>query len=198
MRSIVLCISLLSSSVVFAQASADKDDYTGSKVIYEIGAQIGNLLPNQIPGVTEIMGLGGVRGGFRFAPLTYAEAGVLTGNGNGVEWKNANIDVRMDIPVENLVGFAYVGADTDYYTGSDGVNHFMFGGHAGGGIQTLVTQALWIRGDMKFSFSPGTSLYIGLGFVLRFGEQKIPETSVFCLHHVNKTKCVCPALRSTY
>lgn len=151
-------------------ANGSAEDTTGSKARYELGAHIGDLLPNQIPGVTEILGLGGVRGGLRLAPFSYAEAGIIMGNGNGVQWKNAHIDVRMDIPVENLVGFVYLGADTVYYKGSDGTTRTVFGGHAGGGIQALITGAVWLRGDMKFSISPGTSLYVGLGIVFRFGE----------------------------
>jgi len=154
---------------VWAQAEGH-DDLTGSKARYELGFHVGNLLPNQIPGVTEIMGLGGVRAGFRLAPLTYAEAGVIAGDGNGVEWKNAHIDARMDIPVEGLVGMAYMGADTTYYKAA-GASHVVFGGHAGGGVQALMTGMLWFRGEMKFSFSPGTSLYVGAGFVFRFGDK---------------------------
>lgn len=165
---VILPLSLsLFSLRSFAQA--EKDDVTGSKALYEVGFHVGNLLPNQIDGVTEIIGLGGVRAGFRFAPFTYAEAGIIMGNGAGVEWKNAHIDARMDIPVESLVGLAYAGADTTYYKGADKNSHVIFGGHVGGGIQALLSGDLWFRGDMKFSFSPGTSLYVGGGLEFRFG-----------------------------
>lgn len=165
-------VLLLFSMSVWAAPDGGPDspeDTTGTNSRYEMGFQIGNLLPNQIPGVTEILGLGGVRGGLRIAKLTYAEAGLIMGNGSGVEWKNAHIDARMDIPVENLVGFAYLGVDSIYYKGSDGETRTNFGGHAGGGIQALLSGALWVRGDMKFSFSPGTSLYVGVGVMFRFG-----------------------------
>lgn len=162
---------LLFSCALWAaeEGSPGGERAAGTNARYELGAHVGNLLPNHIDGVTEILGLGGFRGAMRIAPLTYAEAGMILGNGNGVEWKNVHVDVRMDIPVENLVGVAYVGFDTLYYKGNDGETRTGFGGHAGGGIQALLSGALWVRGDMKFGFSPGTSLYVGFGLVFRFG-----------------------------
>lgn len=153
--------------MAFAQTDGGATGSAGSDSTFEVGFHLGNLLPNQIGGVQEIMGLGGVRLGMRFAPSTYFEAGVISGNGEGVEWKDAHVDVRMDIPIENLVGIAYVGADTVYYNGNGHSNKLVFGGHAGGGFQAHVGGSLWFRGDMKFGFNPGTSLYIGAGFVFR-------------------------------
>lgn len=141
----------------------------GSDATFELGAHIGNLLPNQIEGVEEIIGLGGVRGGYQLSPGTYLELGFISGNGEGVEWKNTHVDVRMDIPVENVVGIAYVGADANYYKGNGRGTKLIFGGHAGGGVQSHLTGSVWFRADMKFGFSPGTSLYIGAGLVFRLG-----------------------------
>jgi hypothetical protein len=45
----------------------------------------------------------------------------------------------------------------------------VFGGHAGGGLQVHLAGSVWFRGDMKFGFSPGTSLYVGFGLVYRAG-----------------------------
>jgi hypothetical protein len=129
------------------------------------------LLPNQISGLTEITGLGGVRAGARIAPLTFMEAGLMSGNGGGAEWRDAHVDVRMDIPVQNLEGLAYVGGDTIYYKGIGQSSRLLFGGHVGGGLQTQLVGGVWFRGDMKFSFSPGTSLYVGFGLEYRFSDK---------------------------
>ena len=142
----------------------------GADAPIEFGVHMGNLLPNQITGVEEIMGLGGLRMGLRLAPRSYFEAGLISGNGEGVEWKNAHADIRLDIPIDSLVGIAYVGADTNYYKGNGHSTKMIFGGHAGGGIQAHVAGSAWVRGDMKFSISPGTSLYIGIGLVFRLGS----------------------------
>lgn len=150
--------------------SAHAQNATGSDAPFELGVHIGSLLPNQIDGVTEIMGLGGARMGFRLAPGQYAEFGFITGNGSGQEWKNVHADLRMDIPVENLVGVAFVGADTTYFKPIDEGTRIIFGGHVGGGLQTHLSGSAWFRGDMKFSFSPGTTLYIGFGLEWRLGS----------------------------
>lgn len=135
--------------------------------VFEMGFHLGNLLPNQIGGVSEIMGLGGARMGIRMAPGSYFETGVIMGNGEGQKWKNIHADVRMDIPVENLVAIAYIGADAVYYSGQGNADRLIFGGHAGGGVQIHLSGSAWFRSDMKFGFSPGTSLYIGFGLSFR-------------------------------
>jgi hypothetical protein len=142
----------------------------GSTAQYEAGFHLGKLLPNQIPGVTEIMSLGGIRGGYRISPSSFLESGLIMGNGKGVQWKNYHADVRMDMPIEGILAMAYLGADAIYYTGVKKSSKLIFGGHAGGGIKTHVSGNTWFRVDMKFGFSPGTSLYIGAGFEFRFGE----------------------------
>lgn len=165
----LLLVSLAFSWAANAQPNPDASLPAGSDAPFEMGFHLGYLLPNQIDGVTEIMGLGGVRGGYRLAPFTYAEAGVIMGNGEGAEWKNVHLDIRMDIPVENLVGVAYVGADSIYYKGAGRNTKLIFGGHAGGALMMPMSSVAWFRSDMKFGFSPGTSLYIGFGIVFRIG-----------------------------
>jgi len=92
------------------------------------------------------------------------------GNGNGVEWKNYHADLRIDMPIEGVLAMAYLGGDAIYYTGVAKSSKLIFGGHAGGGVKAPISGDTWFRVDMKFGFSPGTSLYIGAGFEFRFGE----------------------------
>ncbi len=162
----IFLLIFLMSTPAWAQneggGGADQDPF------FEMGFHLGNLLPNQINGVTEIMGLGGIRTGLRMSEGSYFEAGFIAGNGEGQEWKNLHADIRMDIPIENLVALAYIGADAVYYSGHGVSDKVVFGGHAGGGVQAQLTGVTWFRADMKFGFSPGTSLYIGCGFSWRF------------------------------
>ena len=141
----------------------------GSDASYELGLDIGNLFPNQVAGVTEIKGLGGVRTGFRLAPLSYGEFDFVTGNGQGQQWRDLSASVRIDIPVENLMGIAYIGADANYFRGRNDGERLIFGGHAGGGLLAHLGGPCWVRADMKFNVSPGTSLYISLGLTWRLG-----------------------------
>jgi hypothetical protein len=165
--------AVLRSENCFAQAEkADGGTTTtvSNDALYEFGAHLGNLLPNQIDGVSEILGLGGARAGVRLSPGTYAEGGLILGNGDGVHWKNIHTDLRMDVPIENIVGLAFVGADAIYYKGANtSKDKLLFGGHVGGGVRVHVSGTMWFRTDMKFGFSPGTSLYFGFGFEWRLG-----------------------------
>lgn len=172
-RAFLAIFLICAGTSVWAQGQQQQQQTAGrpgQNALYEFGFHLGNLLPNQIEGMTEIIGLGGARGGFRIAPETYFEMGMIAGNGEGAEWKDLHADFRMDIPVENLVGVAYIGADTIYYKGVDRSTKLVFGGHAGGGVQGHLTGLVWFRADMKFGFNPGTSLYIGAGLVFRMGE----------------------------
>lgn len=165
-----LCVLALSAHAQNEDGGGSASSAQGSDAPFEFGIHAGDLLPNQINGISEIMGLGGVRMGFRLAPQSYVEAGFISGNGSGQEWKNVHADVRMDIPVENLVGIAYVGADANYFKGLGRSTSLIFGGHVGGGIQAHLSGSTWFRTDMKFGFSPGTSLYFGFGLVWRLGS----------------------------
>lgn len=168
---LVFFLSTLAQAQPAPGGSSGSSEYTDTAK-YEVGFHLGNLLPNQINGVREIIGLGGLRGGYRIGEISFAEFGVTMGNGEGVQWKNLNIDYRFDIPVEGLLAFAYVGGDTTYYKGVGQGTRLIFGGHAGGGFKANLGGNTWFRADMKFGFSPGTSLYIGAGLEFRFGESK--------------------------
>lgn len=163
---LLLFILVVFSTLVSAQ---ERGGAGANEAPYEFGFHVGNFLPNQIDGVTEIMGLGGARGGFRLSPGTYLETGIIAGNGEGVQWKNLHVDVRMNIPVEDLLAVAYVGADSVMYKGANGGEKLIFGGHVGGGVEAHLSGLVWFRADMKFGASPGTSLYIGCGLVFRLG-----------------------------
>lgn len=179
-QQLVFFITLFFAILGTAQAQPDeasleesKKAEAGADVGYEAGFLLGNLLPNQVSGVTEITGVGGIRGGYRIGKSGFAESTIVMGNGYGAEWKNVAVSMRMDIPVETLVGFVYGGPDIYYYKGAgSSSNRMIFGGHVGGGVQALVGGDVWFRADMKFGMSPGTSLMINAGFVFRLPADK--------------------------
>lgn len=138
-------------------------------VVFEMGAHMGNILPNQVPGLTEITGIGGIRGAYRVAPFTFAETSFAAGNGYGAQWKDLSISVRADLPVENILGFVYIGPDLIIYQGTDRAQKLFGGGHAGGGMMMQLGGTTWFRFDMKFNVNPGTAMYISAGVVFRLG-----------------------------
>ncbi|MCB0355659.1 MAG: hypothetical protein KDD40_01550 [Bdellovibrionales bacterium] len=154
-------------NAVFAQ-NADKDAYNAS---YELGAHIGNILPNQVPGASEIQPQWGLRLGFGLGGSGTTEFTANAGNGEGVMWKQASISVRMDMPIEELVGQVFIGGDITMYETQTQAAKTFGGGHVGGGVMSLISRDLWFRVDMKFNINPGTSLFIGGGFLFRFGSE---------------------------
>lgn len=170
----LFCTLLFIAAGGFANAQAADGDSVlnaqGSNAKYEFGIDIADLLPDQIGGVSEIMGLGGARVGFRLAPLNYAEFNLFSGNGDGQQWRDFSADIRTDLPIENLLGLAFVGLDAYDFKGRGQGKRLIFGGHVGGGLQAHVGGPIWVRADMKFGFSPGTSLVISLGLTWRFGD----------------------------
>jgi hypothetical protein len=151
-----------------AQGQQGGVDPTGANVTYEFAPSGGQILPNQIPGMTEIIGLGGARLGFRMAPRVFLETGFLTGNGEGVEYKNIFGSVRVDIPVETLVGVVFLGGDAINYKGVDKDLKTFGGAHVGGGVQALLGGSVWFRSNMKFNVNPGTAMIIDFGLSFRF------------------------------
>ncbi|MCB0385933.1 MAG: hypothetical protein KDD43_11115 [Bdellovibrionales bacterium] len=133
----------------------------------EFGFHLGNLLPAQIDGVTEIMPLWGLRGGYRLAQ-GFVEFGGIGGNARGAEWTNLHLSLRADMPIEGLVGILFFGADATQFKGAGKEKKIFGGGHVGGGVYVNISPTVWFRGEMKFNVNPGTSLYIGFGFVFRF------------------------------
>lgn len=171
LKNLLLCFSLMLFTALAQAQAPEGPDETGANVGFEVGAHLGNLLPNQVAGLTEITGLGGVRAGYRLGPMGFLEGGVVTGKGNGAEFTNAHISLRMDIPVENIVGTAFIGPDITYYKGEGQSKKLLGGGHVGGGVMALLGGTVWFRSDMKFTVNPGTSLYIGFGIVFRFPSE---------------------------
>lgn len=172
MRKGLLLLVFLFSGSLFAQqppaaGAGAEGDSSGQDTNYEGGIVIGDLLPSQIPGLTEITGVGGVRGGYRLTPMAVAEAAFIAGNGSGAEYKNLAASVRLDVPIESFVGFMVVGLDITNYKGAGLGAKTFGGGHMGGGIMTQLGGALWIRSDMKFTFNPGISMNLNFSLLFR-------------------------------
>lgn len=134
----------------------------------EFSGHIGTLLPNQIPGVTEILPAWGLRYSY---PLTfgYLEGGVRDSHAKGVAFDVASIDMRFDMnTVEGFTNIFYVGYDMNAYLPANSNKRIWTGGaHLGSGLMMKVASTFWLRTDLSFAVSPGTSLYLGIGFAIR-------------------------------
>jgi hypothetical protein len=168
MRNIVFCLWLLTCPWILSLQPAHAQDSGGSGH-NEIGIFSGRILPN-VSGASEIFSLTGVRYSRSFTDngLGFWEVGGLTGNGSGVEWKGAFASLRMNIPVETIIAFTYLGLDFTRYKGENTETVNRGGYHVGGGMMSLIGGGTWFRFDMKLNSQPGTSLYFALGLVFDF------------------------------
>ncbi|MBT4762289.1 MAG: hypothetical protein HOO06_11365 [Bdellovibrionaceae bacterium] len=153
--------------MLFVQPVFAQDEAAGEKGL-EYGFHMGRLLPNQVDGATEILPLWGLRVGYALpggGPTV--ESGVILGSGEGVNWSGLELSMRTEMKIEDLVGIIYVGADVTRYEGIGQSANVYGGGHVGGGVMSQIGRSTWVRVDMKFMATPGTSLYINVGLLFR-------------------------------
>jgi hypothetical protein len=160
----VLTILLL-VNLAFAQA-----DGPSGGIPNEFSIFTGRVLPNGVDGATEIFSISGLRYSRAFSDKGHGfwEVGANFGNSAGVEWKAGSASLRMDVPIETLVGFTYIGADFTQYTGVGVAEQSKGGAHVGGGMMTNIGGATSLRFDMKLTSKPGTFLFFGLGLSWAF------------------------------
>lgn len=152
-------------------AAQDKEDDKNAPMP-SFSAHMGTLLPNQIPGVTEMLPMWGARIGFP-RKRSMIEFGGMHANALGTTYSNASLSLKGTIPLEGVYGIVYGGADFHYYKGPLDTEFKMTGGgHVGGGLGVEIAQYLHFRGEMKFNVNPGTSMYIGFGFEMLFPQDK--------------------------
>ena len=155
-----------------AQKQGQEEDVLGENVGMEWSFHLGRLLPNQITGIEEILPMWGGRFGLKTG-RGFVEMGAAFANALNTRITTLSLSHRGHMPVQNLVGHVYYGVDLHHIKAPGSENATILGGgHVGGGILALISNEVWLRGDMKFNVNPGTSLYVGFGIMLRFGDGK--------------------------
>jgi hypothetical protein len=162
---IIGILIFIHSTFALAQ-SEDSEEVTRTSASTHIGV----LLPNQIEGVTEIMPMWGLRYTFPYRGKSLVEIGLANSQAEGVTINEGSIAFRGDFPIQDLKMIAYLGANVLYYAPENEDFTTDFGGFIGGGFLANISDALLFRTEMKFNVNPGTSLYIGFGFEVLFGE----------------------------
>lgn len=130
---------------------------------------VGRLLPDQVDGVQEIMSLGGAHLGYRLAPLFYVQSHVHAGRALGQDWKSLGVSLRMDQTLEDFLVSAFAGAQTTNSSGPGSSEKNETGAFVGGALMFGTGGPTWLKADMNFGFGPGTTLFISLALLLRFG-----------------------------
>lgn len=154
---------------VFFTSSVQAQDQAAISPAWEVGALVGRLLPNQVDGVTEVMSLGGAHLGYRLSPMVYAQGHFHTGNGEDQTWRNLGLSLRMDQPLEDFLVSVYAGGQSTISAGHGTKENTELGAFVGGSLLASTGGPTWLKLDMNFGFGPGTTLFISLGLLLRFG-----------------------------
>lgn len=164
----VTSIYLSAFIIAFLAPEPSRADAAGSD---EIQLFVGHQLPAGIKGVDETLPVFGGRYGFATNKVGLAEIGLFNTHAYGVDFSTLELGLQGTIPFSaGLEGLYYGGADLNYYSELGATNRKTeFGYHAGTGAMLLLTDTLWLRGDLKFMINPGTSLYLLFGFVFRTG-----------------------------
>jgi hypothetical protein len=146
---------------------------------YEYSIHGGAFLPFGIPGVRSNYSFWGLRFSH---PIRYnmLDWGIMNGRGDGVIYYNFHLSIRLDLSiVDSVNGFIYFGPDLNYYQRKADVQQtFPFiatpGFHGGGGVEGSIGGPLFMRAEFKFGANPGSSLYAGVGLVIKSfsGEQE--------------------------
>lgn len=134
----------------------------------EINGHIGTLLPNQIEGVTEILPCWGLRYSHPIGGAI-AEASYRNSHAKGVDFDLMSLGLRLDMnTIDGFTNVFYGGYDMSSYIPEGQTQRtWKGGGHLGSGLMMHVASSFWLRTDLSFHVRPGTSLYLGLGFVIR-------------------------------
>lgn len=132
--------------------------------------EVGNLLPDQIEGITEITPMWGAAVGMHKMDMAYSFQ-FTNANAKGAKINVYSVEARKEVPISNLVGMISFGADIQGIISPGKTERTYYGGaHVGGGILALISSGLYIRMNMKFTASPGVSLFLGFGLLYRPSE----------------------------
>jgi hypothetical protein len=157
-----LLLVSMNASIASAQSGEDRPN--------DFSIFLGYMLPNQIEGVTEILPVAGGRyslnygfGGFEFEGAN--------SKGSGVDFTTLSVRYRADIPVaEGVSALGYGGMDLHWFLPNGATSRQTETGLHGGVAGLLfVTDALWLRADLKLTANPGTALHLLFGVMFRPG-----------------------------
>ncbi len=124
---------------------------------------LGPILPKNVPATDEVLNAWGFRYAYERAAGKYFELGFTMSNSENSEFRNLDLSVRADIPIQDLTAFFLAGPDMVVYQGS-----YYMGVHVGGGLLTHLSESTFFRTEMRFNFHPGTALLFFFGFDFHF------------------------------
>lgn len=135
----------------------------------EIGIGFGSLLPAR-NGLVETVPAWAIRGGLPTS-MGFFETQYLNGIGNGIIYRSANIDYRMDLNIDPIFAHFLIGFHIDQFEQAvpEIPKKFAGGWHYGGGVSQLIAGPVWARFDFRHRFGPGQVVEVLLGLTCQLG-----------------------------
>lgn len=156
---------LLINPLVFAQGQS------GDSSKLEVFAELGSLLPDQIDGLDEILGMWGLGIGLSSNSKSYFFEYASGSGDDGEAVQDFAIGFRKDIELTGLAGMVGGGIDLFSITRANEEDKTYYGGvHFSAGIMALISKGLYARMNMKFNANPGVSMFLGFGLLYRPSE----------------------------
>jgi hypothetical protein len=163
-----LGLALAGAAAAFFAPRAAAEDLPRYNSEYELAG--GALLPSKIPLVTEVMPVWDLRATRRTKRGIF-EGDVAFANSSGVSYDSLSLEYRYDLANDALPAFVLLGAQGDFYKGLGAGSYKAGGGwNFGGGGFLQLAGPLWLRGEFRYRFSPGTSILFLVGLSLRLSE----------------------------
>ncbi|MCB0356107.1 MAG: hypothetical protein KDD40_03825 [Bdellovibrionales bacterium] len=176
MRFILLNILML-TPLFFANAQEEIDNSDEivsylSASQYELGAQMGSLIPAGISGVRDNYPL--IATWFSH-PTHYGdiEYNFSAAQAKGVTWQEGDLTLRVSFNIYDFFsGYFSLGGHGVRYQKVDASDfQTSFGSHFGFGNYIQLAGPYWSRVDFKFGFGPGNTLAITAGLIYRWGSE---------------------------
>lgn len=161
---------LVTVSAVFGLSAPYAHAQSGTTHGDDISVLLGHMLPSQIEGVRDILPVFGGRYGIgtNFGAI---DIGLQNSHAEGVDFTTLTLDLRGEFPLASGInGLLYAGPVLNYYSRKNTEDRLTeYGLEAGIGAMMLVSDTLWLRGDLKYMGGPGSSLYFLFGVAFRLG-----------------------------
>lgn len=128
----------------------------------------GWVLPDQVPGMTEVLPTWGLRGGLGVSQRTLLSASYFNALAKGVDSHQLNLEARYSAFSEGVIGYLSAGAALLRYESDtleeeqQKVNILM-----STGALLHLNHRLWLQSEMQFQLDPGVQLRLTFGLAYR-------------------------------
>lgn len=153
---------------LFLALTAWKNAAANEVGVREYSLMGGWALPDQVPGLDEILPTWGVKWGFGVAPQGMVHLGYFNALAKGVSSHTLDVEFRYSSFSEGVGGYVSAGAGVMHYSSAvfeksrQEVSALM-----GSGFLFQVSSEVWFQSEMKFRVDPGVQMLLLFGFAMR-------------------------------